>query len=127
MGHRGLRAGPAAQPFCAHRRRAGAAQERAPSRQGRRSAVTYDPRAERTALIAAAAGLGACALGGIVSGADAFFQSYLVGAVFWIEIAFGCLGIQMIHTLTSGGWGTLARRPLSAASSTMPLCALLFA
>jgi hypothetical protein len=33
----------------------------------------------------------------------------------------------MLHVLTGGGWGQLARRPLHAASSTMPLCAALFA
>jgi hypothetical protein len=85
-----------------------------------------DPRAEKTALVAGAVGMGACVIGALVSGPDAFFQAYLVGVIFWIEIAFGCLGIQMIHALTGGGWGMLARRPLYAGSSTMPFCALAF-
>src|SRR5262249_50748848 len=93
------------------------------SGQSRRREVT---RVERAALIAAGAGLLGCIAGAALSGADAFFQSYLVGVVFWVQIAFGCLGIQMLHGLTGGGWGLAARRPLHAASSTMPLLAGLF-
>ena len=78
-------------------------------------------RAERAALIAAGAGLLGCVVGTAVSGADAFFQSYLVGVVFWVEIAFGCLGILLLHGLTGGGWGLAARRPLHVAPSTLPL------
>jgi hypothetical protein len=84
-------------------------------------------RGERIALIVATVGLLACAAGIFVEGQEAFFRAYLVAVVFWIEISFGCLGIQMLHVLTGGGWGQLARRPLHAASSTMPLCAALFA
>ena len=88
--------------------------------------MNLGPRFERTALGAGAVGLAACGLGAIVSGPDQFFRSYLVGVLFWIAIAFGCLGIQMIHTLSGGAWGVLARKPLHAGSSTMPLCAVLF-
>jgi hypothetical protein len=83
-------------------------------------------RLERAALIAAGIGLLGSIAGGALSGADAFCQSYLVGVIFWVQIAFGCLGIQMLHGLTGGGWGLAARRPLHVASSTMPLLAVLF-
>ena len=84
------------------------------------------PGLERAALAVGGLGLGACAIGAVVAGPDAFFHAYLVGVIFWLEVAFGCLGIQMIHGLTGGGWGVLARRPLHAASSTLPALAVLF-
>jgi hypothetical protein len=84
-------------------------------------------RFDRTALMVGAAGLAICIIGALISGAGQLLQSYLVGVLFWLGIAFGCLGIQMIHMLSGGAWGVLARRPLFAASATMPLCALLFA
>lgn len=83
-------------------------------------------RLERTALAVGVAGVGASAVGALVVGPDAFFHAYLVGVIFWLEIAFGCLGIQMIHGLTGGGWGMLARRPLHAGSSTLPAVGVLF-
>jgi hypothetical protein len=84
-------------------------------------------RFEKTALMVGAAGLVVCVLGALISGVDQLLHSYLVGVLFWVGISFGCLGIQMIHVLSGGAWGVLARRPLFAASATMPLCALLFA
>lgn len=74
-------------------------------------------------------GVGALALlavGAAVSGADQFFRSYLIGYVYWLGIAFGCLGIQMIHALTGGRWGPPIQRTLYAASATLPLLAVLF-
>jgi len=87
--------------------------------------ITTD-RIGKNALFVGAAGLAACAAGIVVSGKDQFFRSYLLGFIYWFGIAFGCLGIQMIHALTGGRWGMTARRPLSAASTTLPLLAALF-
>jgi hypothetical protein len=83
--------------------------------------------AERVALVVAAVGIAASAAGIFVEGREAFFRAYLVAVMLWIEVAFGCLGIQMLHVLSGGGWGQLIRRPIHAASSTMPLCFALFA
>jgi hypothetical protein len=58
--------------------------------------------------------------------AEQFFRSYLVGFMFCLGIALGSLAITMIHHLTSGGWGMVARRPLEAAARTLPLLAVLF-
>jgi hypothetical protein len=57
---------------------------------------------------------------------EQFFRAYLVGFMFCLAIALGSLAVAMIHHLTSGGWGMVARRPLEAASRTLPLMALLF-
>jgi hypothetical protein len=78
---------------------------------------------------AAAVGVVGLALTGVgfaVAGKDQFFRSYLLGFVYWLGIAFGCLAIQMIHALTGGRWGPPIRRTLYAASSTLPLFVLLF-
>lgn len=55
-----------------------------------------------------------------------FFQSYLVAFVFWCSVALGCFGLSMLHHMTRGAWGLVIRRPLEAASRTIPLLALLF-
>lgn len=55
-----------------------------------------------------------------------FFQSYLIGWVFWFVIALGCLGWSMIQHLTGGLWALVLRRCLEAASRTLPFLGLLF-
>jgi hypothetical protein len=55
-----------------------------------------------------------------------FFQSYLVGWVFWFVIALGCLGWSMIQHLTGGLWALVLRRVLEAAARTLPFFGLLF-
>ena len=71
--------------------------------------------------------LGVAASGvGLLTQRQQFFQSYLVSWLFWISIALGCLAMMMLHQLTRGGWGLMIRRPLEAATRTLPLLALLF-
>lgn len=55
-----------------------------------------------------------------------FYQSYLLGYLFWLSISLGSLGLVMLHHLVGGGWSFLLRRPLEAAARTVPLMALLF-
>ncbi|REJ84165.1 MAG: hypothetical protein DWQ36_17215 [Acidobacteria bacterium] len=55
-----------------------------------------------------------------------FFQSYLVGWIFWFVIALGCLGWTMIQHLTGGLWALVLRRVLEAAARTLPFFGLLF-
>jgi len=72
-------------------------------------------------------GVGAAASAiGLLAQRQQFFQSYLVAWVFWISITLGCLAIMMLHHLTRGGWGLMIRRPLEAATRTLPLLTLLF-
>lgn len=81
---------------------------------------------QRNALIVAGVGALGCGVGIAVSGLPQFFRSYLVGFIFVFGFSFGCLCLQMLHTLSGGAWGVLARKPFHAASSTMPVVALLF-
>lgn len=65
-------------------------------------------------------------IGGAFSGPEEFFRSWLIAFVFWFSISMGALGTLMIHQLTGGAWGVLMRRPLEAATRTIPLVALFF-
>jgi hypothetical protein len=77
------------------------------------------------ALFVGGVGLGLC-LAAWVLWPDHFFAPYLVGYVFWLGLALGCLGLTMLHHLVGGSWGLVVRRPLEAGASTIPLLALLF-
>lgn len=52
--------------------------------------------------------------------------AYLVGYLFWVGIAVGCVSLIMLHHLTGGNWGLVIRRPLESGAATLPLMALLF-
>ena len=54
-----------------------------------------------------------------------FSQSYLFAFVFWMGLPLGCTAIRLIHNLVSGTWGFPLRRPLEAATKTLPLMAIL--
>ncbi len=82
-------------------------------------------RVQRTALLAGGAGVLACVLGFALD-RDVFFRAWLVGWVFWLGIALGCLALMMLHHLTRGAWGLVMRRVLEAAARTLPALALLF-
>jgi len=77
------------------------------------------------ALLTAGVGAALCILGAILD-LTQIFRSYLVAFFFWLSIALGCLGIQMLQHVAPGGWGAVVRRPLEAASRTLPKLALLF-
>jgi len=55
-----------------------------------------------------------------------FFQSYLVGYMYWLVISLGCLGLLMLHHLVSGRWGFVIRRLLESGARTIYLMAILF-
>jgi hypothetical protein len=57
---------------------------------------------------------------------DTFFQSYLIGFIFWLNIALGSLGLLMVTHLTGGAWGIVSRRVLEASVRTLPVLAILF-
>jgi len=77
------------------------------------------------ALIIAAVGLVATAAG-YFSAPDHFWESYLIGYVFWICITIGSLGVLMVQHLTGGAWTMASRRLLEASTRNLPLMALLF-
>lgn len=78
------------------------------------------------ALIAGIIGLVLSAVGYVTSGPVEFFRAYLPSYIFWWAIVAGCLAILMLQYVVTGEWGLMIRRPLGAASRTMPLMALLF-
>ncbi len=77
------------------------------------------------AVLLAVVGLALSGVGYLVNG-EAFWQSYLIAYFFWQGITMGALAVLMIHHLSGGAWGMVARRILEAASRTLPLNVLLF-
>lgn len=63
---------------------------------------------------------------GVVLNRPQFFYSYLVAFAFWIGFPLGCLALLMLQHQTGGGWGFVIRRPLEAATRTLPLFLILF-
>lgn len=82
-------------------------------------------RFQRRFLVLGVAVLLVCAVGAVANPAR-FFQAYLLGYVFWVGIALGCLAILMLHHLVGGRWGFVIQRLLEAGTRTLPLMALLF-
>src|SRR5688572_105259 len=80
---------------------------------------------QRRALLIGLASMGICGLGAIFR-PDQYLRSYLLGYVFWVGIALGCLAIVMLQHLTGGAWGFVVRRLLESAAATLPLMAVLF-
>jgi len=76
-------------------------------------------------LAAGIAGLALCGYGASVSTAQ-FFQSYLLGYLFWIGIALGSLALVALHHLVGGGWGFTIQRVLESSTKTLPLMIVLF-
>jgi hypothetical protein len=80
---------------------------------------------QRFALIAAVVGI-ALTVVGAMANLDHFFQAYLLAYLFWFGVVAGCIGLLLLHNTVGGGWGFIIRRPMEAASRTLPLLALLF-
>src|SRR5690606_21430751 len=82
-------------------------------------------RLQTTALgVGVIAVLGAAALA--LFGDANFFQSYLMGYLFWLGISLGCLVLLFAQHLAGGPWGSIIARPLESAATLVPLMALLF-
>jgi hypothetical protein len=71
-------------------------------------------------------GLVLMAVGWATQGSTQFFQSYLIGFIFWIAITMGSLALLMVQYLTGGAWGMVSRRIFEASTRTLPLILLLF-
>jgi hypothetical protein len=82
-------------------------------------------RAQTLALSVGVAGIGLSVIGWTTS-PDQFFQSYLMGYLFWFGIALGSLPLVMLQHLTGGAWGLAIRRLLEAGTRTLPFMVLLF-
>jgi hypothetical protein len=97
--------------------------------------VSADPTPALSALarwqrISLIAGAGALALSALAALSGdfrvAFFRAYLVAFTVAVGIPLGCLVILMLQYVTGGQWGFVIRRPLEAATRTLPLVALLY-
>ena len=96
--------------------------------------IVRDPRAltvpddaerlRRRALVAAAVGAVGCIVGALLDWPQ-LLRAYLVGWLFWLGIALGCLALSMINHLSRGAWGVVVRRVMEAAARTLPLLAVL--
>lgn len=86
------------------------------------------PQLNRIQLIALAVGVVGVALSvvGATTDLKQFYHSYLFAYLFWLAFALGSFAFMMIHHLSGGAWGIVIRRPLEAATMTLPLMALLF-
>jgi hypothetical protein len=63
---------------------------------------------------------------GLVRGAAAFFQGYLIAYELWTGVAVGALAIVLLQFLTGGAWGLATRRIGEAAAFTLLPLAVLF-
>lgn len=82
-------------------------------------------RVRHIAVRLSASGAVLCALAWLVNPAR-FYQSYLVGFMFWVGVSVACLAVIMVHHLVGGLWGFAIRRPAEAGALTVPLMAILF-
>jgi hypothetical protein len=82
-------------------------------------------RLQQRALIIGVVALLVSILGAVRSPGD-FYQSYLVSFLLILGLTVGSLGLVMLQHLTSGHWGIIIRRPLEAASRTLPLMVVAF-
>jgi hypothetical protein len=82
-------------------------------------------RIQNNALLIGAVGL-VIGLGGAYLNPQAFFQSYLLGFMFWLSIALGHIAILLIHHLVGGKWAFVIRRFMETGATTIPLLAILF-
>lgn len=105
-----------------------AVEKREPLTLGEAAALKLPPAADglqRTALIAGGVGLAVCIAGGLLLSPEYFFRSWLVGWVYWMGVALGCLALSLLHHLTHGSWGIVLRRVMEAATRTLPLLLIL--
>ena len=80
---------------------------------------------QRRLLGIGAVGL-AISLIGLFASPQQFLQSYLMAYMLCLGVTLGCLALGMLHQLSGGAWGVVIRRPIGAATRTLPVMTLLF-
>lgn len=76
-------------------------------------------------MMAAVAGAVLTAVGFALTGADRFYEAYLVAWIYWTGVGLGSLALLMLQHLSGGAWGVVIRRILEAAARTLPAMAVL--
>lgn len=93
-------------------------------------AVSYNPPAGLKRLQQVSYGIGGLFLVLLLIGylvdRTQFFHSYVFAFSFWVGLSVGSLALLMLQHLSGGGWGMVIRRPLEAATHTLPVMLLLF-
>jgi hypothetical protein len=84
------------------------------------------PGMKQFGMIAGVLGVVLAVAGFFMSGADRFYQAYLVAYTFWMGVVLGSLALLMVQHLSGGAWGVVLRRPFEAAVRTIPFMAGLF-
>jgi hypothetical protein len=92
--------------------------------------TSFDPPADiegrrSRALMVGIAGLVVCGIGFAIN-RDQFFRAWLIAYMLWLGVALGSMALMMIHHLSGGAWGIVARRVWEASSRTLPLLSILF-
>ena len=82
-------------------------------------------RLQQRALVAGVVGFVLIAIG-YVRTPDQFYHSYLIAFMFVLGLSLGSLALLMLQHLTGGHWGIVIRRPLEAATRSLPFVAVLF-
>ena len=77
-------------------------------------------------MIAGVLGVLLAVAGFFMSGADRFYQAYLVAYTFWMGVILGSMALLMVQHLSGGVWGIILRRPFEAAVRTLPIMTVLF-
>ncbi len=99
------------------------------SRADTSTSNSYEARLGRAQSLATVVGIVGLVVAVILvplsGGLTAFFQSYLVGFIFWVGLTLGCLALLMIQHLAGGPWGAIARRFLEAGASNIFMMAVL--
>ena len=80
---------------------------------------------QRRLLLAGAVGTAVSLVGAFVD-IRQFMQSYLMAYMLCLGVALGCLALGMVHQLSGGAWGVVIRRPIGAATRTLPVLTVLF-
>jgi len=82
-------------------------------------------RLQQRALVAGVVGFVLIAIG-YVRTPGQFYHSYLIAFMFVLGLSLGSLALLMLQHLTGGHWGIVIRRPLEAATRSLPFVAVLF-
>ncbi len=77
-------------------------------------------------MIAGVLGVVLAVAGFFMSGADRFYEAYLVAYTFWMGVVLGAMALLMVQHLSGGVWGIVLRRPFEAAVRTLPVMTVLF-
>lgn len=75
--------------------------------------------------IAGIIGIIALVAGFFFAPVEQFLHSYLIGFMFWLGMALGCMVLVMIHYMAGGAWGMMIRRTGEAGMRCLPLMLIL--